>query len=274
MHYEGHLRKMKTKLVNPVDYQLPIDDTLLPLNDLIGQHITFKFDGVIHCIHCQQKIKRSFSQGYCYPCFKKLAACDLCIMSPEKCHYHLGTCREPDWADQFCMTTHIVYLANTTGIKVGITHFNQVPTRWMDQGAIQALPIFSVSTRQISGLLEHVFRARVKDKSNWRALLKGNPECVDLIAERDQLMKELKPDIDKLHSQFGFQGIQMLSETESVTIDYPVRRFPEKIVSFNFDKSPVAAGILQGIKGQYLLFDTGVLNIRKFTAYRVNVSIL
>ena len=133
---------MKTSLEEVVDYRMVFGDVEVPLNQYLGSTLQLSFDGVINCIHCDRKTNKSFNQGYCYPCFKRLAQCDSCIVSPEKCHYHEGTCREPEWGETHCMIDHIVYLANTSGIKVGITRGTQVPTRWMDQGATQAKPIF------------------------------------------------------------------------------------------------------------------------------------
>ena len=170
--YAGHLQKMATNLSDRVEYQLPLDDVWLPLNNLLGSKISLQFVGEIHCTHCGRRSNKSFNQGYCYPCFKKLAQCDQCIVSPEKCHHHLGTCREPEWGDQFCMTDHIVYLANSSGAKVGITRASQLPTRWIDQGAVQALPILRVKTRYQSGRVEDILRQHVADKTNWRTMLK------------------------------------------------------------------------------------------------------
>ena len=55
-------------------------------------------------------------------------------------------------------------------------------------------------------------------------------------------------------------------------IHFPVDSYPVKIKSFNFDKNPEVSGVLHGIKGQYLLLDIGVINIRKFTGYEVAFS--
>ncbi|MEQ8514948.1 MAG: DUF2797 domain-containing protein, partial [Chromatocurvus sp.] len=138
----GHVRKMRTILADTVQYRLPLGDSETPLNDWIGRTLRLSFLGDIHCIYCDRKTRKSFSQGYCYPCFKRLARCDSCIVKPETCHFFAGTCREPEWGEANCMIDHVVYLANTSGIKVGITRGSQVPTRWMDQGATQALPVF------------------------------------------------------------------------------------------------------------------------------------
>lgn len=201
----------------------------------------------------------------------KLAQCDVCIMAPEKCHYDAGTCREPSWGEQFCMTDHVVYLANSSGIKVGITRATQLPTRWLDQGASQALPIMRVATRQQSGLVEDVLRSQVPDRTNWRALLKGDAEVLDLPAIREQIFDACADGLRELQGRFGLQAIQPLPDAEVVQMKYPVEAYPKKIVSFNLDKDPVAEGTLLGIKGQYLIFDTGVINIRKYTAYQLAV---
>lgn len=267
----GHLGKMRVELDSEVRYQLPLDDHLLDLNPLIGQNLRLEYGGTIHCSHCGRKTNKSFNQGYCYLCFSKLAQCDSCIVSPEKCHYHQGTCREPSWGEQFCMTDHIVYLANSSGVKVGITRASQIPTRWIDQGAVQALPILRVKTRQQSGLVEDVIRQHVADKTNWRAMLKNSVDEVDLIAKRDELLDLCKVELNALADRFGINAIQPLDDAEVVAINYPVIEYPTKVTSFNFDKTPVVEGKLMGIKGQYLILDTGVINIRKFTAYDVTV---
>tara|TARA_B110000211_G_scaffold99640_1_gene116020 strand:- start:148 stop:654 length:507 start_codon:yes stop_codon:yes gene_type:complete len=167
------------------------------------------------------------------------------------------------------MISHYVYLANSSGLKVGITRHTQVPTRWIDQGAIQALPIYKVNTRLDSGRLETTIGAMVADKTNWRTMLKGEVEILDMKARRDELLDRLKVSLQTLSDQ-GV-GMERL-EADVVEINYPVLEYPTKISSFNFDKNPVVEGTLMGIKGQYLIFDTGVINLRKFTAYDIEVQ--
>ena len=171
------------------------------------------------------------------------------------------------------MQDHFVYLANSSGLKVGITRGNQVPTRWIDQGATQALPIFRVSTRHQSGLVEVIFKKHVADKTDWRKMLKGNAESVDLEQRRVELMDACQLEIAALQNEYSEQEIQPLTDQESVEISYPVKVFPEKVKSLNFDKTPEITGALQGIKGQYLILDSGVLNIRKFAGYQVELEV-
>lgn len=268
----GALEKMSVELGEQANYALRLDQALVPLNPLLGQRVRLEYLGAIHCSHCGRRTNKSFAQGYCYPCFKKLPQCDTCIMSPERCHHELGTCRDPHWGEQFCMTDHIVYLANSSGIKVGITRATQLPTRWLDQGASQALPILRVATRQQSGLVEDLLRSQVADRTNWRALLKGDAEPADLEAVRETVLDACAEGLQALQQRFGLQAIQPLSDAQVLQIRYPVQHYPAKIVSLDLDKTPQIEGTLLGIKGQYLILDSGVINVRKFTAYQVALS--
>jgi hypothetical protein len=268
----GNIQKMQARLDNPVTYSLIFSNETVALNELISKKISLEFSGKINCVHCGRNTNKSFNQGYCYPCFQKLAQCDSCIMSPEKCHYESGTCREPLWGEEFCMQDHIVYLANSSGIKVGITRASQVPTRWIDQGAVQALPVFRVRTRQQSGFLELLFKQHISDKTNWRTMLKGETEELDLEMQRQQLLSECAEDIKSLQDRFGIHAISILTGMKAVAIDYPVENYPSTISSLSFDKEQKIEGILQGIKGQYLILDTGVLNIRKFGGYEISLN--
>ena len=256
-----------------VTYQLPVDDQRIDMNNLIGKPIVIEHLGDIHCIHCGRRSKKSFSQGYCYPCFTSLPQCDSCIMSPEKCHFHHGTCRDPEWGEKYCFTDHFVYLANSSGVKVGITRGTQLPTRWIDQGATQGLPIFRVQTRYQAGLIEDCLREHIADKTHWQKMLKGNADAVDLAALRDELMTKAEPELELLEQEYGLQALQRLFTEPTTEIEFPVSIWPEKVKSFNLDKQPQIEGLLQGIKGQYLIFDTGVINIRKYTAYNVQFSV-
>ena len=272
---QGNLRKMPAKVTDgKVSYELKLGDHLVPLEQAIGQKVSLNFTGQIHCIHCGRASKKSFSQGYCYPCFKKLAACDTCIMSPEKCHYFEGTCREPDWADKYCMQSHYVYLSNTTALKVGITRGDQLPTRWLDQGATQARAMFLVENRRMSGLVETLFKSEVADKTNWRNMLKGLDADLNLEAEQERLINRLWEGLDALQNEYGLQAIQELA-ADNVTHEfvYPVLEYPTKITSINAEKTPLVEGTLMGIKGQYWILDTGVINLRKYTGYEAEFTL-
>lgn len=268
---QGTLRKMVARLEDPVAYHLRLGDEKIPANPLLGEEISLLFNGEIHCVHCGRTTKKSFNQGYCFPCFQKLAQCDSCIIHPEKCHFDQGTCREPGWGEQFCMQDHIVYLANSSGIKVGITRATQIPTRWIDQGAIQALPIIRVRSRLQSGLLEVMFKQHITDKTNWRSMLKSNNDLLDLEGERDRLLEACQEELQEMEERFGFFGLSVMNGIDTLTIRYPVQQVPEKISSFNFDKDSEVRGVLLGIKGQYLIFDSGVINLRRFGGYSIEL---
>jgi hypothetical protein len=273
MKYSGNITKMVTALNSTVEYTLPIGDVNVAMNQLIGSSISLSHSGEINCIACGRKTSKSFNQGYCYPCFKSLAQCDTCIIKPEQCHYFEGTCREPEWGEQHCLRDHFVYLANSSGIKVGITRGTQIPTRWMDQGASQALPIFRVKNRLISGQLEVILKNHVADKTDWRKMLKGEAEAKDLASIRDELVTISEKEITALDKQLGDNGIHFLENETQVEIKYPVETYPTKVTSFNFDKTPEVSGVLNGIKGQYLILDRGVLNIRKFGGYNITLEV-
>jgi len=272
--FQGQVSKMKVSLADEnaiPTYYMVLGDQQIEMNALIGQQVRFHFAGEIHCQACDRLTRKSYSGGFCFPCSQQLAQCDLCMMKPETCHFDAGTCREPQWAEDVCMQNHYVYLANSSGIKVGITRFNQIPTRWIDQGATQAIPIFKVKTRHQSGLVEVIFKSHVADKTDWRKMLKGSADPIDLAAKRDELMAECHDEIAALQQRFGEDSIEPLLNESIVEINYPILQHPEKVKSFNFDKTPDISGELQGIKGQYLILDGGVLNIRKFSGYHLTM---
>lgn len=272
---EGGLQKLGTGLLEDgsVQYQLRLSTQSFPLNGLLGAQIRLSFAGQIFCENCGKRTKTSFSQGYCFNCFKKLAACDTCIMSPEKCHYAQGTCREPRWGEQFCFQPHIVYLANSAGLKVGITRETQLPTRWIDQGATAALPLYRVNSRYLSGCIEVICKQFVSDRTPWQSMLKGFSPELNLLEQAQGLTEKVQQQVDLLIDSGSTIApvIEKLS-AKVVNLNYPVSTWPTKVVSLSFDKTPVIEGRLLGIKGQYLILDSGCLNIRKFTSYQVSVS--
>ncbi len=254
------LRKMKHQGIPRLEYFLD----QVSISGAVGREISLHFTGKIECIECGRGIKKSFQQGYCYPCFQTLAACDPCIMRPHTCHFHKGTCREPEWGQENCMREHVVYLANTTGLKVGITKAHSTLVRWGDQGATAALILARVPDRLTAGLIEIELAKHISDKSNWRNLLKGQEEQIDLIAERERII-EFIPD--------QFQKYLVLDDLELTRLEYPVDSYLQKAKTHDFDKQPTVSGRLQGIRGQYLLIGDAGLNVRKFAGYQVELNI-
>ncbi|MCF6765231.1 DUF2797 domain-containing protein [Thiotrichales bacterium 19S3-7] len=271
--YQITLHKMQTVLENEkAHYYMNLDNEAVLFCDFLTKTIRFDYLNEINCLHCHRKTSKSFSQGYCFPCFRSLAQCDMCLMKPELCHYHLGTCREPQWGLRHCFQDHIIYLANTGDVKVGITRITNTPHRWIDQGATEVLPIARVKSRLISGLVEVELKKHIADKTNWRKMLKGQIEHKPLDVIRESIFISAKNQLAKIKLDHGDDALELLNE-KAFNIHYPVIEYPEKIKSFNLDKNQTFSGKLLGIKGQYLLLDTGVINIRKYSGYKVNLSI-
>lgn len=263
---------MLTAANAPVSYRLPIGNAELPLNDLLGHTMRLEYTGEITCLACAQHTKKSFNQGYCFRCFSTLAQCDICIVKPELCHFAKGSCREPEWALTHCMQPHYVYLANSSGLKVGITRASQIPTRWLDQGASQALLCLRTPSRYDAGLLEVALKRFVADRTDWRKMLSGEPPQLDLQSQREELLGRCEDILAQLNTSADEPTITPLAEEEPRIFSYPVLAYPRQVISLNLDKTPRIEGTLLGVKGQYLLFDTGVLNVRKFAGYSVTVS--
>lgn len=258
----GTLKKMQTKWVDPttpIAYELRLNNISVPLNDRVGNKVKLIFTGKINCIACGRDIKKTFQQGYCFPCTQKLAETDLCIVKPELCHYHLGTCRDDAFAHKQCFIPHVVYLAVSSGAKVGITRAFQKFTRWADQGAAAAIDFAEVPSRRDAGFLEVALAKHIADKTNWRKLLTGDAPQTDLLNLKHELTQKVPDEFKKFLS----------ANEEIYRLCYPIEHYPVKINSYNFDKNPEISDILIGIKGQYLLFENGVINIRKYQGYEV-----
>lgn len=262
---EGNILKMHTALEDGVvKYQLPLSGNLIDMSALIGESIKMEFDGVINCIDCGRKTKKSFSQGFCYPCFQDSPLNSPCIIKPELCEGHLGKGRDVEWEQKHHVQPHYVYLALSSDIKVGITRDTQIPTRWLDQGARKAIIIAETPHRQLCGQIEVALKGHVADKTHWQKMLKGVIDNdYDLVQEKQRLLAELPEDL----KQYAFPDDKVYD------INYPVEEYPAKVKSMSFDKIPVIEGVLTGIKGQYLYFDnTNVINMRKHSGYYIKLS--
>ncbi|WP_232696740.1 DUF2797 domain-containing protein [Brevibacillus daliensis] len=243
----------------PVEYFLEIDEQKIALNPYLGEQIQIKFEGQRNCINCGRKTNKTFNSGYCYPCFIKLPVNDLCIVKPHECHFDQGTCRDESFGENYCMIPHYVYLALSSDVKVGLTRKNNQNKRWVDQGAIRAIPIAELPTRRMAGELEVHLSQFLPDKTNWRKMLKGDVKEADLIQMRDEVFT---------HFPDEFKAFQ-LREDEWVDITYPILESLAKITSLSLDKLEVVNGKLLGIKGQYLIMDSGVFQVRKHAGYQV-----
>lgn len=268
------LKKLKSVFKTPVEYYLTHKGSEILLNAWLGKSISFEYSGLICCIQCKRKTNKSFQQGFCFPCFRRLQECNLCIIRPEHCLVEKGGCLIDDWAHAHCYQSHTVYLANSSGLKVGITRETQVPTRWIDQGAIQAIPIFRTKNRYQAGMVEITLKSFIADRTDWRLMLKNSIEEMDLIAARDVLLKKADSFLFKLINQFKEKNICKLKTVLVTRLNYPVLEYPNKIKVLSFEKTPIIKGSLLGIKGQYLILNTGVINIRKYGGYNVECMVL
>lgn len=268
----GYLRKMRTEAAPIIRYAFAFeaaqDTPSWNINDMLGKSLRLCFTGSIRCVACAREIKKSYQQGYCFPCTQKLAACDICIVKPERCHFDRGTCRQPDWGLSHCMQPHIVYLSYTSGVKVGITRKTQMPTRWHDQGATSAVAVMQVATRYQSGCVEQLATQWFKDKTEWRRMLK-NHESVSLHDDAQYFIQQF------LHHTEQLAPIDhQLLPLKTQTITYPILDHTAiTLKSIDANKTPRIEGKLIGVKGQYLLFEHGVINIRKFQGHHVEIEV-
>jgi hypothetical protein len=263
---EGNLLKMKSQLSNPITYTLPLGDENIEMNALLGKELVLIYKEQINCIHCGRKTSKSFFQGYCYPCFKKLPQTDEGVLHPEKCQSHLGISRDMEWAKVHDLIDHFVYLAITSGLKVGVTRHTQIPTRWIDQGAVKAIRLAKTPHRNLAGLIEVELKTHLADKTNWRNMLKNvYDETIDLNAEKLRIQEVISEEFQQF----------ITNDTEIIELNYPVLSYPSKIKSLSFDKTSDFQGKLIGIKGQYLIFEGGVVfNVRKHNGYLMELGIL
>lgn len=261
MEYTGNIRKMESSYGETIHYRLPLSNHKIEMNRLIGQKISMEYTGQIHCVKCGRRTNKSFAQGYCYPCFTTVPETEECVLRPELCKAHEGVARDMDYARKHCLSEHVVYLSFTSGLKVGVTRSTQVPTRWIDQGAVRAIELARTPNRYSAGLLEVSLKAHMSDKTNWRKMLSGSdPGEWDLVQTKRQI-KEMVPE----------NLMAFVTENDQVLeLMYPVLKYPEKVKSLNFDSDPLVSGVLNGIKGQYLMFDSDrVINVRKFGGYMI-----
>ena len=264
MAKQGVLLKMHTEYGDEVSYYLSLGPDMINMNELLGETIEFEFKGVIHCIRCGMITRKSFAQGFCYPCFTTAPETSDCVLRPELCRAHEGKSRDMKWSKDHCLQDHFVYLAVSSGLKVGVTRSSQIPTRWIDQGAWKAIRLAKTPNRFLAGQIEVALKTQMSDKTNWRHML------INEIDSNIDLLEEKK-------AASGFLTKELLAylspDDEIVEINYPVIQYPSKVKSLSFDKLNTIGGKLSGIKGQYLIFSDGsVLNIRKHNGYLVNME--
>ena len=270
--FHGILQKMQATPASPIVYALKSKEGLFEISKYIGQRLRLQFTGHIECLKCQRKIAKTYQDGYCYPCFISAAECTECIIFPERCQAHLGLGRDIIWEQENHNQPHVVYLAVSSGLKVGITRASNTLNRWIDQGASHATILVQTPHRYLAGCIEVALKAHYSDKTVWQRMLKN-----EILQNFDPT-----PEKQKALSHIPSELWPTVQEDVSdwVSLNYPVLQYPSKILTLKPDealKQGRAASwdvTLLGIKGQYLLTDQGVINIRKYGAYQVQIALL
>jgi len=276
--YQGNLRKMDTVYTDPVGYNLRLPDLEkkrdgeadipeenVAMNELVGNKVTLQYEGRINCVRCGRETKKSFSQGFCFPCFRDAPENSPCIIRPELCEAHLGKGRDPEWEERNHNQPHVVYVAISSGIKIGVTRSTQIPYRWIDQGAWKSVVLAETPNRYQAGIIEVELKQFASDKTAWQRMLKNELADEVMILEAKTKLQE---QMDNRFNVFDS------SDDQVYEFNYPVIEYPEKVKSHNLDKVPTLEGKLMGIKGQYLIFEGGiVINIRKYGGYYVSLKV-
>ena len=264
MLYQGVLKKMSTEFSEEIQYYLELENDFLNFNQLLDREIEIQFE-TYQCMCCKKE-KKIFRQGYCYDCFYETPLAGDWIMKPELSTAHLGIeDRDLDYEKQVQIQPHVVYLALSSEVKVGVTRKTQVPTRWIDQGASKAIAMLEVPNRYLAGVAEVALKKFVTDKTSWQKMLKNQLVDADLIAKiaelKEYLPEEVKPYLKE-------------DNTDIYELNYPVLQYPSKVKSLNIVKSEHYKGILKGVKGQYLIFEDGtVFNVRNNEGIVVSITV-
>lgn len=264
MRYEGVLTKMRTELAESVQYYLVFESDFINVNQLLDKKLSINFLRY-QCLNCGLE-KKIFRQGFCYDCYSQIPQAGDWIMRPELSKAHLDEeDRDLAYEKSVQLKPHVVYLANSSNVKVGVTRKTQVPTRWIDQGAHEAIEMLEVPNRYLAGIAEVALKDHVSDKTNWRKMLTNDIKDLDLADEKEKLKQYLPKEVQEY----------FLESSQETEIHFPVLQYPSKVKTLNLEKTPFYEGVLKGIKGQYLLFeDATVFNVRSHEGYVVAIDIL
>ncbi len=264
---EGTLDKMSRSLEQgEVNYSMNLGGNKIDMNALIGKDLRFVFLNKINCTICGVEINHAYAgRAICRNCYETAPEAEECLFYPEKCMAHLGEARDMAWSEKQCLIPHFVYLALSSGLKVGVTRNHQIPVRWIDQGAIRAVKLAETPNRHIAGVIEVFLKGHLADKTNWKTMLKSDPSDfdIDLLSEKRKATELLPEELKRY----------VTGNDEVTKITYPFKDVPEEIKTVKLEKDKEAKGILKGIKGQYLIFDNGyVLNMNRYSGYRVSME--
>jgi len=263
MNYEGVLTKMQTENGSPIQYYLVFENDFLNVNQLLDKNVSINFLK-FQCLNCGLE-KKIYRQGFCYDCFYEIPQAADWIIRPELSTAHIDKeDRDLVYEKKAQLQPHVVYLANSSSVKVGVTRKSQVPTRWIDQGAHEAIEIVEVPNRYLAGITEVALKDHISDKTNWRTMLKNEVTDENLVEWKNKLKQYIPEEASEYF-------LQNNTETH---LEFPVLAYPKKLKSLNLIKSPFYEGVLKGIKGQYLIFeDDTVFNVRGSEGYVVSIKV-
>lgn len=263
MNYQGVLTKMETENGHPIQYYWILENDFVNMNQLLDKKISIDFVKY-QCLNCGLD-KPIYRQGFCKDCFYEVPQAADWVMHPELSQAHLGIEeRDLEFEKKVQLQPHIVYLANSSNVKVGVTRKSQVPTRWIDQGAHEAIEIVEVPNRYLAGITEVALKDHVSDKTNWRTMLKNEIKDEDLVAWRERLKQYIPAEARDYY----------IASNQETELDFPVLKYPDKVNTLNLDKTPHYEGVLKGIKGQYLIFeDDTVFNVRGSEGYVIKLEV-
>ena len=263
MQYQGVLTKMETEFSSPINYYLVFESDFINMNQLLNKTLKISFVK-FQCLNCGLD-KIIYRQGFCKSCFFDIPQAADWIMRPELSTAHLDKeDRDLEYEKKVQLQPHVVYLANSSNVKVGVTRKSQIPTRWIDQGAHEAIEIVEVPNRYLAGITEVALKEHVADKTNWRKMLKNDIEDENLVDWRERLKDYIPDEVKEYY----------IANNSETNMEFPVLAYPKKPSSLNLIKSHEYQGTLVGIKGQYLIFDDEtVFNIRANEGLVVDISI-
>ncbi len=261
--FKGVLKKMISEKGDPIRYFLNLENDFLEMNQFLEQTIKIDFAGT-QCLSCHG-LKPIFRQGFCKNCFFETPSAGDWIMRPELSKAHLGEeDRDLEYEKKIQLQPHCVYLSLTSHLKVGVTRTSQIPTRWIDQGAHQAVGILEVPNRYLAGIAEVCLKDQFSDKTNWRKMLQNDHEGVSWKEAINQAIEGISKDLKRY----------LINDHKLTELHFPVLQYPDKVKSLNLEKENSYTGLLIGIKGQYLLFeDQTVYNIRSNEGTVVEITI-
>ena len=263
MHFEGVVRKMTTEYSSVINYFIEFENSYIHLNQFLERSFTIECIGY-SCLSCSSK-DEIFRQGFCKRCFFESPLAGDWIIRPELSKAHLNIAdRDLDYEKKIQLQPHIVYLSNTGSVKVGITRKSQLPHRWIDQGAHEAIEIIETPNRFLAGTAEVALKKYMSDKTNWRKMLKNERDNVNLSSVKEQAKTYIPSNL-----------VHYFNENSQVfNIDFPVKKFPSKPNSIKLKKNSKFSGKLLGVKGQYLIFDQDkVINYRGHEGHIFKITI-